>query len=261
MFKYLANLTRFEKCKKCEIRSEVSHVHKHAKPPVTNIEKNTLNALKNLKTDKDRIIVQADKGNCVVVMDTDDYNNKASDLLDNRNTYSLLKNDPTKTTERKLNKILLELKKSEKISESLYKRLHSSDGLPPRFYGLPKIHKPQIPLRPIVSFVDSPTYNLSSYLANILEPLVGNTNCHVKNSYEFASFIKDIKLTEDEELVSFDVVSLFTNIPVDLAIRVAEQRLSNDTTLAERTPLAVADIIQWNLSFTTTHFARKSGRK
>ena len=129
------------------------------------------------------------------------------DLLDNRNTYSLLKNDPTKTTECKLNKILLELKKSEKISESLYKRLHSSDGLPPRFYGLPKIHKPQIPLRPIVSFVDSPTYNLSSYLANILEPLVGNTNCHVKNSYEFASFIKDIKLTEDEELVSFDVVS------------------------------------------------------
>ena len=155
---------------KHKIQSEVSHVLKHAKPPATNIEKNTLNALKNLKKDKDRIVVQADKGKCVVLMDTDDYN-KASDLLDNRNTYSQLKNDPTKTTERKLNKILLELKKSEKISESLYKRLHSSDGLPPRFYGLPKIHKPQIPLRPIISFVDSPKYNLSSYLANIL---VGN---------------------------------------------------------------------------------------
>ena len=141
---------------------------------------NTLNALKNLKKKTDKIVVQANKGNCVVVMDMDDYNNKASDLLDNRNTYSLLKNDPTKTTECKLNKILLKLKKSEKISESLYKRLYSSDSLPPRFYGLPKIHKPQIPLRPIVSFVDSPTYNLSSYLANILEPLVGNTNCHVK---------------------------------------------------------------------------------
>ena len=44
-----------------------------------------------------------------------------------------------------------------KISDSTYKMLYSSDGLCPRFYGLPKIHKPGIPLRPIVSFVKSPT--------------------------------------------------------------------------------------------------------
>ena len=48
-----------------------------------------------------------------------------------------------------------------KISDSTYKMLYSSDGLCPRFYGLPKIHKPGIPLRPIVSFVNSPTYAIS----------------------------------------------------------------------------------------------------
>ena len=54
--------------------------------------------------------------------------------------------------------------------------LYSSDGLCPRFYGLPKIHKPGIPLRPIVSFVNSPTYAISGYLARILSPVVGNTD-------------------------------------------------------------------------------------
>ena len=45
--------------------------------------------------------------------------------------------------------MLLDLQKAGKISDSTYKILYSSDGLCPRFYGLPKIHKPGIPLRPI----------------------------------------------------------------------------------------------------------------
>ena len=38
-----------------------------------------------------------------------------------------------------------------------------------------------------------------------------------------------------EELVSFDVVSLFTKIPVDLAVKVAEERLREDASLGQRT--------------------------
>ena len=57
----------------------------------------------------------------------------------------------------------------------LCKMSYSSDGLSPRFYGLPKIHKVGIPLRPIVSFMNSPTYEVSSYLAKFLSPVVGKT--------------------------------------------------------------------------------------
>ena len=78
---------------------------------------------------------------------------------------------------------------------------------------LPKIQKPGIPLRPIVSFVNSPTYAISAYLARILSPVVGNTDYTVKNSCEFADFIRDKTLNACEELVSFDVVSLFTRNP------------------------------------------------
>ena len=107
------------------------------------------------------------------------------------------------------------------------------------YYGLPKIHKTGIPLRPIVSFINSPTYDLSSYLAKILSPVVGNTVNTVKNSLEFADFIRGKTLDAEDELVSFDVVSLFTKIPVDLAIEVAKKRLREDASLEKRTSLPV----------------------
>ena len=150
--------------------------------------------------------------------------------------------------------MLCDLKKAGKISDSTYQMLYSS-GLCPRFYGLPKIHKPGIPLRPIVSFVNSPTCAISGYLAKILSPVVGNTDYTVKNSCKFTDFIRDKTLNACEELASFDVVSLFTKIPVDLAVKVAEERLREDASLGQRTSLPAEDIIHL-LSFRlkTTQF-------
>ena len=89
-----------------------------------------------------------------------------------------------------------------------------------------------------------------------MSPVVRNTDYTIKNSCEFAEFIRDKTLNACEELVSFDVVSLFTKIPVDLAVKVAEERLREDASLGQRTSLPVEDIIHL-LSFCleTTLFA------
>lgn len=116
------------------------------------------------------MILPADKAKATVIMDTEKYEAKIKDMLADKSVYELLKKDPTPCLERRMNSMLLMLKKTGKLPEKIYDRLRCSNGVTPRLYGLPKIHKPDIPLRPIVSFLSSPTYNLSKHLASILSP-------------------------------------------------------------------------------------------
>jgi len=56
-------------------------------------------------------------------------------------------------------------------------------------------------------------------LANILSSFTGNSNFTVKNSVHFASTIAREKIQDQEIMVSFDVESLFTNIPIEGAVQ------------------------------------------
>ena len=69
-------------------------------------------------------------------------------------------------------------------------------------------------------------------------------------------------------LVSFDVVSLFTNIPTDLALDVARRRLLADETLPDRTNLTVDSLVSLlefclnatYLTFRSTHYQQFRNR-
>ena len=114
---------------------------------------------------------------------------------------------------------------------------------PPKFYGLPKIHKPDTTLRPIVSSCGSVTYGAVKELAKILKPLVGKCPHHINSTHNFVEQVKHITLAPGECLSSYDVSALFTCIPVYPAINIIKDLLEKNHTLKERTVMDVSDII------------------
>ena len=99
------------------------------------------------------------------------------------------------------------------------RRIRPNDVSTANFYGLTKIHKENIPLRPIVSLPRSRTYELSKYLAMILHLLFKKSPHTINNTNEFLANFKDLKLKPDEMMILFDVVSLSSSIPLDTAKR------------------------------------------
>jgi hypothetical protein len=68
------------------------------------------------------------------------------------------------------------------------------DSKLPHFYRLAKIHKPDIPLRQIISSINSPCYALAEFLHKVLSPLAGNTDSFVKDSERIIKSIEDINI-------------------------------------------------------------------
>ncbi|GJQ82875.1 hypothetical protein Trydic_g2613 [Trypoxylus dichotomus] len=99
---------------------------------------------------------------------------------------------------------------------------------PPWLYDLPKIHKEDVPLRLIMSTIDSPTYHLVKYLSRILKEYTGNTPSHVLNSTHYVELIFEITIQPTDLLISFDVTSLFTKVPIPSSLNIIEQLLEHD---------------------------------
>ncbi|XP_071500039.1 uncharacterized protein [Diadema antillarum] len=234
------------------IRKDISTVLQQAKPPKPNITGEMHRALETLKKDRDIIVLPADKGRAAVILNTSDYKGKMTDLL-STGSYREIKRDPTDSLSRKLTATLMGLRKKGSLDDNTYHRLRPKRKQPPRIYGLPKIHKQSVPLRPIVSCIGSFAYDLSKFLAQILSPLTGRT-CHsVRNSTDFAEFVSTQTISSNELMLSFDVTSLFTNVPIDGACSVAHSRLLADKDLSTRTTLSpdeVTDLLSFVLRST-----------
>ncbi|XP_062713296.1 uncharacterized protein LOC134290239 [Aedes albopictus] len=215
-----------------EIRSDVSnaminHINYHRQPrhhPEERIQQDVIKSRKYLKENPNLVITRADKGSKTVIMETEEYHGKMKTLLDDENTYKKLRTNPTNKIVKKINGIIDEWRRKEYIDFRTQRRLKESSCNPPRNYGLPKVHKENRPLRPVVSTIGSATYNIAGYLSDIIGNVVGKTDFHVRNSFDFANEITGVQTEEGEELFSLDVVSLYTNVPVDYALMCLEER-------------------------------------
>jgi hypothetical protein len=205
-----------------EARHESVRIIKTSTRTKNNLTKNERTALKTLKDNTELTILSADKGNATVILNTVDYKLKIASLLSD-SAYKKLDKDPTESIERKTIKLL----KKSSLPEDLRKRLQPSGSRAPRLYGLPKIHKEGVPLRPIVSNIGAPTYQLAKQLTALLNQLTGNLH-HVKNSFHFTKILDGLQVQPGDLMVSFDVVSLFTKVPVDDSLSQLSHHFTED---------------------------------
>ena len=163
--------------------------------------------MKEFQSDTSIVILPADKGRSTVTLNREDYLEKCMDHINN-DPYQLLKKDRATKIKTKTLKQSKILRDSKLIDNKLYYYLKPTDSHAPRFYSQPNIHKPGVPIRPIVSYSGSPLYNVIKYIANILKAYVKDENNNGKNSTMFSNYIRNVPSKDDEIMVSFDVISL-----------------------------------------------------
>ena len=83
--------------------------------------------------------------------------------------------------------------------------------------GLAKVHKEGAPLRPVVSMIKTAEYNLAKYLVKIINDVMPTTYM-LSSTRSFVNQISSFDFLPSHVLVSYDVVSLFTNIPLNETI-------------------------------------------
>jgi len=102
-----------------------------------------------------------------------------------------------------------------------------SNAILPRAYDLPKIHKVEYPLRIIVPSTGSPLHNLALFLHKILAKSLPPHFSYIKNSSHLMDKLSNLYIPDDSCLASFDVVSLFTNVPIALVIEIIKEKWSH----------------------------------
>ena len=109
------------------------------------------------------------------------------------------------------------------VDETRRKRILVPNPVPPRLYGLPKIHKPGSSMRPVISFISSPTDNLAKYLDSWLKTVTGfHSKYSVRDSCDLSEKIVNFAPPP------FDVTAMFPNIPLSPTLEWFESILTSN---------------------------------
>ena len=128
-----------------EFRSDVNKLLKQQQQSQCNNQCNLnptqCRALTQLKQDISKDGTHSGQGGAMVIMDQEDYTNKAKTLLQDTNTYKVLKKDPTSHLKNKLISLLKDIKQTGGLSTNKYKQLYPTSAVPPSSMAFPKFTK------------------------------------------------------------------------------------------------------------------------
>jgi len=202
----------------------------------SNLSKEEWQALNELKNNDKIVIKEADKGSSVVIMDSDYYAEKMTNMLSDQDTYEELKQDTSKHILSKIKSLVNQADIPKDTCEFLTRFELKCANL----YGLPKIHKSKcimkaieeqqssyietlrpcdLKFRPIVAGPCNATHRLSKLIDFILKPFTRFIPSYIRDDIDFLNKLpRKVGEIGDGILSTFDVVSLYTNIDHELGI-------------------------------------------
>ena len=206
------------------------------------LDQKKIRVLRNLK--ERFAILKPDKGQGVVLLSKDTYTNTVERISKDKTKFKTLNHDPTLMNLKTIQIYLKTLLKRVEITEEEEKLMRPKFVHIGRAHGFPKTHKTFTnvpPFRSIIDTSNTPHYKMGKFLANLLNPLTQNDHSG-EDSFEASSRIQNISPTLFERgyvFFSFDIVSLFTNVPLDKTIKIILKIIYEDklitTTLKKRT--------------------------
>ncbi|UYV75838.1 hypothetical protein LAZ67_13001533 [Cordylochernes scorpioides] len=212
--------------------------------------------ISRLKRNRDIVITKSDKGSQTVILNTTVYKQKMQNVLDQHSIFSAITEQEHKTSVKNFRLLLLRLKRSQQITKEQYNDFTANLAQIAYIYGLPKIHKPDVPLRPIISYHLSPAYTLSKFLSNFLTPLLQSPPWEytIANSPSFVSYITSLTPPPRSIMVSFDVTSLYLSLAHPLIISNLRTFLENAPLLDTLTAETVVELTSICLGMSTFTF-------
>ena len=182
--------------------------------------------LKRLIKNENIVIIPGDKDSCVVIMNKSDYVQKLQQMINEGIAKGIYAESQDNTIDdlKHFNDFIKRHFKDYKH----YEKMRGSSNTPAQLYGTAKTHKfenisditvDSLKFRPIIAQTGTFTYNTAQIISEYLKPLYTSNEYIIHNTQDFPKIIQNQPpLIENEELVSYDVESLFTNVPIDETI-------------------------------------------
>lgn len=225
-----------------------------ANPPDTK-ELCVLNNLNKKLVAEKAIVTKADKGNTAVIIYDTDYVTKTEEFFANNNIAEI-KKDPTQSFHKRLKKKIdstcfLFTEREKKVIKMMKTSI-------PQLRSQVKIHKTDKPIRPIVSNITCPTYELNKLLnKKIKDTYTFQNSYNVKNSFELAKYLSTISIPDDAKLASFDIINLYTNIPVKETLLIIKKNLLTYNKLSVGEITELMELLELSLSYNFFEFNGK----
>ena len=212
----------------------------HKRDNLTNYERAALKELIDLR-DANRIVVMpADKGGAVVVLEADHYKRMVEDIFKDPNYFEACGDNQMKSTIGKIKSFCKQYESN--LTKDEISCLTNFDCKEANFYGLPKIHKstiiknavqvqkseivsvfsPQdLSIRPIIGGPVAPTSNLSKLVDKLLKPFMIALPSFVKDSIDLLRQAEQWESLENHEytLLAMDISGMYMNISEELGIK------------------------------------------